>query len=636
MEKRGVRSYLTRTPCVAAAAASGALLTLLGACLGWVYMPAELDRQVVERVVLKDDSPAFELWRVLPQPLVAKFYLFNVTNPAEVQSGARPVLQEVGPYVYDEYLEKVNIEKHQDSGTISYNLKSTFIFNPELSGEASTSDNVTILNLPLLGTALKVKRLFPFALKLMDPVLAEIFPSSGSVFLTGSVAEVLFDGLPVVDCSSNTSDTAGMVCEQLDGQLPENVQRTSDDVYKFSFYGYKNGTSTGRFTVDRGLADARRLAEVVAYDGENSTAAWGDPRCDRFGGTDGLFFPPLRSPGDPLLAFSPDICRTVTLKYEQKTRYRGLPVLRYVNDPALLQDPGENPDNKCYCAGRPGRRTCLKGGVLDLSPCIGFSVILSYPHLYMADPEYLKYAVGMSPARRRHETFLEVEPRTGVPLRGSKKVQLNMFLTRIPEVTVFRNVSEGLFPAMWLDEGIEVNDKNLVLLRTLNNVVNTVYTTRWMAIILGLALCAAACMACYSRKKNCGSYDNRVVPFKGRGTLNMGFEHDGPVKVAAAAAQPPDVTRTCVPAVDTRRKGSTSPVADSRREGSPDSPGATVSAADGSPARPGGADSDSVHSSAEDTKSTSSLRSVDEAKIATSAASPIRGPGECADGDSAR
>nr|CAD7431428.1 unnamed protein product [Timema monikensis] len=55
----------------------------------------------LKNVVLKDDSAAYERWQKTPIPLTMKFYLFNVTNPEEVSLGDSPILQEVGPYVYE-------------------------------------------------------------------------------------------------------------------------------------------------------------------------------------------------------------------------------------------------------------------------------------------------------------------------------------------------------------------------------------------------------------------------------------------------------------------------------------------------------------------------------------------------------
>ena len=52
-------------------------------------------------MVLGDDSVALERWRVTPQPINYKVYLFNVENPAEVDKGAKPILTEKGPYVYE-------------------------------------------------------------------------------------------------------------------------------------------------------------------------------------------------------------------------------------------------------------------------------------------------------------------------------------------------------------------------------------------------------------------------------------------------------------------------------------------------------------------------------------------------------
>lgn len=34
-------------------------------------------------------------------PFQVKFYLWNITNPDEIGSGAKPVMQEVGPYVFE-------------------------------------------------------------------------------------------------------------------------------------------------------------------------------------------------------------------------------------------------------------------------------------------------------------------------------------------------------------------------------------------------------------------------------------------------------------------------------------------------------------------------------------------------------
>jgi len=52
-------------------------------------------------VILVKGTEAYERWRKLPVALCFNIYLFNVTNPDDVQNGANPVVQEIGPYVYE-------------------------------------------------------------------------------------------------------------------------------------------------------------------------------------------------------------------------------------------------------------------------------------------------------------------------------------------------------------------------------------------------------------------------------------------------------------------------------------------------------------------------------------------------------
>ncbi len=45
-------------------------------------------------------SPTFQQLQSPTAPLFKDIYFFNLTNPREFQAGAKPMLQEVGPYSY--------------------------------------------------------------------------------------------------------------------------------------------------------------------------------------------------------------------------------------------------------------------------------------------------------------------------------------------------------------------------------------------------------------------------------------------------------------------------------------------------------------------------------------------------------
>lgn len=55
----------------------------------------------MQQVGLKPGSDIRALYTKVPFPVDFKIYLFNITNSEEVTKGAKPKLQEVGPYVFE-------------------------------------------------------------------------------------------------------------------------------------------------------------------------------------------------------------------------------------------------------------------------------------------------------------------------------------------------------------------------------------------------------------------------------------------------------------------------------------------------------------------------------------------------------
>lgn len=53
-----------------------------------------------QNVILYEGSEQYYRFIDVPQPIDFKVYLFNVTNPMEVQNGALPIVKEIGPYIY--------------------------------------------------------------------------------------------------------------------------------------------------------------------------------------------------------------------------------------------------------------------------------------------------------------------------------------------------------------------------------------------------------------------------------------------------------------------------------------------------------------------------------------------------------
>lgn len=78
-----------------------------------------------------------------------------------------------------------------------------------------------------------VESSMPFALSYLDEVWEALFPGIKNVFITGSVKDILFDGV-ILNCTSKEM-TVSMVCNNLEKKAPETIRREGKN-YKFSFF----------------------------------------------------------------------------------------------------------------------------------------------------------------------------------------------------------------------------------------------------------------------------------------------------------------------------------------------------------------------------------------------------------------
>ena len=75
-------------------------------------------------------------------------YYFDVQNPVDILAGAQPVVTEVGPYVFDEYFLKFDIEWTDNGDTVTYNTQKYYLFNQEKTGPGLTAQDTLTLPYP--------------------------------------------------------------------------------------------------------------------------------------------------------------------------------------------------------------------------------------------------------------------------------------------------------------------------------------------------------------------------------------------------------------------------------------------------------------------------------------------------------
>ncbi|KDR22466.1 Lysosome membrane protein 2, partial [Zootermopsis nevadensis] len=429
-----------------------------------------------QNLELKEGSERREIWEKAPYPMDFKIYLFNVTNPMEVQKGATPVVQEVGPYCYKEDKEKVNIVDHEDDDTVSFNLRNTWHFHQEESGRLTGDEIVTIPHVLLLGMVLTAQREQPLGLKFINVAIPNIFDNPTSVFVTAPAKDLLFDGV-LFNCTASDFSTKA-VCSELKKRA-HNFHRVSEDTFKFSLFGSKNGTVRERLEVKRGIENIKDLGKLVEFKDQSVQNVWNGEKCNELRGTDSSIFPPFLTKKDKIESFLPELCRSLNVLYAGPTVFKGLKGRIYSAD---FGDMSNDPDLKCFCTTP---KSCLKRGVHDLTRCTGAPLAVSFPHFFLAHEDYLNDVTGLHPQKALHATTLHFEPLTGTPMLGYKRLQFNIIIRKVNKFAPMKNLRAMLFPIFWVDEGLELDDKYVSQMKSIFTIFSIVDAVKWIMVVVG-------------------------------------------------------------------------------------------------------------------------------------------------------
>ncbi|XP_039278821.1 sensory neuron membrane protein 2-like [Nilaparvata lugens] len=432
-------------------AVSGLLLCLFGVLLGTIIFPSIIEMKIKEETALSNNSEAFKHW-LQPPPLLFNVYIFNVTNPTEVAAGEKPIVREVGPYVYVQRMIREVIDYHEEDDTLSYATRKIYTFNQQRSGSLKESDKVTMINPTLMGIVLTVYKLLPMALPIVNDAIPSMFPDRipGTVFSTFTVKELLFSGVPI-NCSNTASD---LVCKNLKMHQPTTVTQLPDSPDSiFSFFNHKNNSLEGPYRIYRGRKIPTNVGKIKMYKNQDTLKVWPvNTSCNIIQGTDSTIFPPFMKKSELLYIFVPDVCRSMFAEFKRVIKFDNVISYEYVGSTKNFADPSRHPDNICHCEN--GKQTssaaepslvCPKEGAIFLSKCYRSPVHFSQPHFYGAHKDYTDYVVGLHPNSRKHQTYVQIEPRTGVPIKGFRRLQINIELRFFKEINILETSSTGLF-----------------------------------------------------------------------------------------------------------------------------------------------------------------------------------------------
>ncbi|XP_049593869.1 lysosome membrane protein 2 [Syngnathus scovelli] len=455
---------MTRRSCaIYAVGVISAILIIVGVSLTASQAFRKLmHNRLKKEIVLVEGSRVFESWKRPPPPVYMEYFFFNVTNVAEFLAGKKPVVKQVGPYTYREYRYKDNVTMVNDDKMVSgYNTKS-FVFLRDKSVGDPTMDNITTVNIPAWAA--------------MNTVKDNYWKATGlSIMMTTTKSE-LFTTRTVDELLWGYEDA---LLARIAASKPE-IESTFGLMYK------KNGSNNGEFIFHTGEQNYLDYGRVETWKGQSQLTFWNSNQSNSINGSDGSAFHPLLKKNERIYVFTPDLCRSIHMEFEKDVEVRGIPAFRFTPPRSVLASKEENPANEGFCVTP---KECLGTGLLNVSPCRrGAPVVASFPHFYLAESKYAEAIGGMSPERTHHQTYLDLNPTTGIIVRANKRAQINILMTRVSGIPITRGINNTIFPVMFLNESVVIDEASAARVHKLLSIVKVVSNFPLIFVALGLIM----------------------------------------------------------------------------------------------------------------------------------------------------
>lgn len=468
-----------------------ASLTVLGGLLTAI-LSARMTHWIMQtQVTLGPNSPSEAFWAEIPTPLITKVYLFNVSNPEEVSSrGAKPILKQMGPYVFDEFHKKVKVAWNEENNTVTYKQARSY-FLDEAQSKAELEEPVTIINAPAAVLGAMVYPMSSFLRGLVQLGIASI---KERLFVTETPQKIVFDGYtdPILDAAKMLADLGVKIPGQMD---------------KFAIFYNRNNSEwyDGVWNIHTGRDDLSKANKMAWWNFTDKTSFF-PGECGRVEGNAELFTP-LEGPTDFVQLYSNDLCRPMRLHNVGSQTVKGVEGIRYEMLPEYFANRTENPSNGCFDGGRE-----WPSGVFNVSACrFKAPVFLSQPHFYQADPRYVtQFSEGsLSPDSDAHSTYFVIDPTSGIPLTVVARFQVNMFIEPIKELTMFKHLKEEIFfPAFWFETTMVLDDAMKGQLWILSNIQSVM-----IAMGVGMALMSIGILVVIAIRQMASKGSSPLLPF---------------------------------------------------------------------------------------------------------------------------
>ncbi|KAI2804845.1 hypothetical protein BLOT_003833 [Blomia tropicalis] len=450
--------------------------------------PHWIGNVILDKVALGPNSSSYGDWQKSNIPIYTKFYLFNITNPDQMLKGKKPVLEEIGPYVFRHEFEKIDINWNQENDTVEYRQIKRWIFEPSMT-ERSLDDEIYHANVPLMSAVVQIQTSPLEEQYTAFESLNSLIEAFGMrAILRHRVSDLLFNGYhdSLLVSASNF--------------YPTQVTQT-----KFGWFYDRNDTSSdGWYRIFTGMQDHTKLGLINTWEGDEELTKWKEGhKCRSFEMVSaGDLQPPFitrtnrhflqyldgntrEDPLPPLRMFIGDMCRVFELEPTIATNVMGMPTQRYRANP--MQFNYSLVENQCYCQ----MAKCPPNGLYHVGVCAkGSPIYISFPHFLYADSSVQKSVIGMNPSVDKHEYFMDFDKNLAAPLKVDIRLQVNLLFKKVKEIEIMESWPDNLeiyLPQFWSSTSVTVNEQTKNQLELFNKVLNILPLT-----IFGLTLTLAS------------------------------------------------------------------------------------------------------------------------------------------------
>ncbi|XP_018325207.1 sensory neuron membrane protein 2-like [Agrilus planipennis] len=312
-------------------------------------------------------------------------------------------------------------------------------------------------------------------------------------FFSATIRELMFEGTTI--CHPNKTDSIGkLLCLVLMLIRQKNMIYNDDLSITFSFFGYRNNTNDGVYSVNTGESDISKVGTISTWENSAYTTYWSGSKssCNRVEGSRTTVFPPFLEESMKFDVFSTDICKSANIIYNKTNTYHDIEGYRF----RTYLNSFTSSDDDCYCTDGAkdldGNDTCFSDGLLNLYTCHAAPILLSYPHFLWLEESLSKTVEGLNASEDKHTTYVDIDPYLGIPLQSSQKVQFNLILRPYvfgngTLVSLTQNLSRALTPFLWIDEGMALTSDITDEMRSeLYDRLKLLNIVEWVIIALGI------------------------------------------------------------------------------------------------------------------------------------------------------